>query len=614
MKISKIQLSNILSFPYAENIEDAVEIKVDPTLSVIIGGNGSGKSTALDAISFLFRRAILKPYNFDHDTFSNPVGSRKQDSLRVLPEMENYKNSFRLNHNWNSEDKAQKIAATIVLDDVDTSNLSIIKDNYSKIRSTISKYSRARIPSAFNLDNGTEEINLVVVLDSDNDKFAVSHDTNEEIFSYLSDYELYKEAISLYNISAVDEDSIPQLSDTFTMLSAFRNYHSFNGSVSLTSDPLYQLRSISANNYRQGINTSQGEPSIFSVVKLQVASKQYDLSRGNMTDEESEKEANKAEILKKINNKLAIINLRCSVKLLDRRNWSYSFEFYDTKHRRVMGDINSLSAGQRSIIHLTFEAYGRDTLKGGVVVIDEPEIHLHYQFQHEYHQIMKEIITEQKMQYILVTHSDAFVNYDTASYIKRFALNENRQSVVYSPKLTETQESLVRILDNTQSARALFGNKIVLVEGQNDRYFLRSLFSYLYPELDQEVSIFDAGSRDSIPEWKEFFEKFGLIVYQIKDLDAAFEDIYRDRSKYSLKSDSAKTKFRSDHANLSEDIERLYSDRLYILKLGDIEDYMQINSKKLHTVIQYCDEIEKFVADETDQKKEMLGIIGEIVK
>ena len=102
--------------------------------------------------------------------------------------------------------------------------------------------------------------------------------------------------------------------------------------------------------------------------------------------------------------------------------------FHDTKNDRYQGDINSLSAGQKSIIHLIFEAYGRDDVKGGLIVIDEPEIHLHYQFQSKYLKILEDLAKEQKIQCILVTHSEGFINDNTIKYIKRFSLNEERNS------------------------------------------------------------------------------------------------------------------------------------------------------------------------------------------
>src|ERR1051326_8994671 len=133
------------------------------------------------------------------------------------------------------------------------------------------------------------------------------------------------------------------------------------------------------------------------------------------------------------------------------RTWQYTFQFYDIRRDRPIGDINSLSAGQKAIIHLVLEAYGRGELKGGLVIIDEPEIHLHYQFQHEYLQVVRELNTDQKCQYILVTHSEALINSSTIAHVRRFSLEQNGTTKINAPILTTEEKDLIRILDNTRS-------------------------------------------------------------------------------------------------------------------------------------------------------------------
>lgn len=613
MRINKLKISNILSFPYAEDIDSALDISFDPTLNIIIGSNGSGKSTVLEVINFIFKRVLFKPYEFSENYFNNTSSSTRLETFRVNAETQKYKNTFRLNPNWESENKTQTIKVTIQLDAIDKANIDTIVAHYSDITTLTSQYSRTAVPS-FAAINGDEEIELAITLNSNDDSFSFPTDgVREDIISYLTDYDLFREVIALHNQRLTETDYITPLDDTFTMLSAFRNYHSFSVNASLNQDHRTQLRGIRQSNSSRGINTpDNGEPSIFSVVKLKLASHQYELIGGNKNEDESTKAANNLPMIKNINKKLKIIRLKCSIKLVDRRNWSYTFEFYDTKHKRPLGDISNLSAGQRSIIHLIFEAYGREDMKGGVVVIDEPEIHLHYQFQYEYLQILQEIIKEQKTQYVLVTHSDGFINCDTAPYIKRFSLDKNRHSTVHNPTLTTDQRKLIEILDNTQSARALFGNKVVLVEGQDDRYFFRSIFDNLHPGLRQEVSIYDVGGRDSMPSWKEFFEAYGIIVYQIKDLDAAAKDIYSEAPPNKLNTAERIASFRSNHPTIDTDIEAKYNDRLFILKCGSVEFYMGIR-KGLANVIEYCRDIHTFIDAKNDQSDEVLQVVQKIV-
>lgn len=615
MRICQLQLSNILSFPYVENIDDALEISFDSKLNIIIGGNGSGKSTVLEAINFIFKRVLFKPYQFYENSFKNTSLALQADTFRIDPEMQKYKSYFRLNPNWDTEAKAQTIKVTVELDDIDKENINILVGRNGDLTTLAARYTRSTFPQFANI-NGNEKIELNVQLHKDDDNFTISQQgIRPDILAYLTDYELLRELILLYNSTAKPGDIITPLTDTFTMLSAFRNYFSFSASTSLNQDPRAQLRGLRHSNYNRGLNISDGsEPTVFSVVKIKLASHQFELMQGKKTLDESISATNKLDLIKQINGKLKIINLKCSIKLVDARSWSYIFEFYDTKHKRVLGDINQLSAGQKSIIHLIFEAYGRDAKRGGVVIIDEPEIHLHYQFQYEYLRIMQDIINDQSVQYVLVTHSDGFISYDTAQYIKRFSLDAKRHSVIHKPNITVTEKDLVRTLDNKQSARVLFGNKVILVEGQDDRYFFRAVLDDVHPEVRQEISVYDCGSRDFIPTWKNFFEMFGITVYQIKDLDAAFKDIYNEVPT-KLETVAQIAAFKSTHSNLNTDIDTKYQEKLYILKEGPLEKYMGLRVHAgIEHIINYCKNIQQFTSANTSESKEVLRIIEEIVK
>lgn len=56
MKIKYIRISNILSFKYFENIDEATIIEVKDDMNILIGQNGAGKSTVFEILNFLFRK------------------------------------------------------------------------------------------------------------------------------------------------------------------------------------------------------------------------------------------------------------------------------------------------------------------------------------------------------------------------------------------------------------------------------------------------------------------------------------------------------------------------------------------------------------------------------
>ena len=350
---------------------------------------------------------------------------------------------------------------------------------------------------------------------------------------YLEYYHAINEAIDIHNQENTD-DIIEPLGNTFSMLSAFRDYSNFDSQTSLYTgnDPLDNtLKNAKNSLVPSSINERiSGEPTIFNFVKLKLGEKHLRLIQEGKNIDDATAAINSLPLITNINERLKLLNLKLSIKPTNIRTWSYEFRFYDTKNERDLGDINSLSAGQKSITHLIFEAYGRDDVNGGLIIIDEPEIHLHYQFQFEYLKILEKLAKEQDVQYIIVTHSEGFISNKTIGHVKRFSLNEERNSVVCAPEITEDQKGLIKILNNTQAARVLFLNKVLLVEGQDDEYFFRDVIKRLQPDLSQNINIYGVGGKDNISSvnslsFKDFFESFGLKVYFIKDLDATGKDI-----------------------------------------------------------------------------------------
>lgn len=261
---------------------------------------------------------------------------------------------------------------------------------------------------------------------------------------------------------------------------------------------------------------------------------------------------------------------------------------------------------------MIFEAYGRDDVNGGLIIIDEPEIHLHYQFQFEYLKILEELAKEQGVQYIIVTHSEGFIINKTIGHVKRFSLDEERNSVVCTPDIREDQKKLIEILNNTWAARVLFLDRVLLVEGQDDEYFFRVAIKILQPDLSRSITVYGVRGKDSISSFKSFFEFFGLKVYVIKDLDATGEDFYGRGNAVSFRNsgEAGIIRYRRDHPDLDQQIESRYSSDEFYLKKGAVEQYTG-KEKGIDHVIDFCEnEMDNFLKSDDEKAKEICKIIG----
>lgn len=609
MRVNYLQLSNILSFKYEEDINNAFKIEFDPDLNIIIGGNGSGKSTALEAMNFVFTRVLFK-YCEVSDYNLLLLNEARKSSL-VVDDRSNNVSGLRLQPNWNSESKLQRIRISFTLDDIDNANMSHIANNYTHIKNIFEEYSYIKFPIDFRPINGDIKIVIDIIFNYEKSTYDVKYtdSTPDSVQFYLEYYQAINEAIAIHNNKHADH--VKPLGSTFSMLSAFRNYNTFSLQTSLQSNPVSQLREIRRDSsYRSNHDQSGSEPAIFNIVKLKLGEEYLNFLKGKKDIDEAKDSVNNLNMVNDINKKLELLNLKFYIELTDLRTWSYEFRFYDTKNERDLGDINSLSAGQKSIMHLIFEAYGRDDVNGGLIIIDEPEIHLHYQFQFEYLKILEKLAKEQGVQYIIVTHSEGFISNKTIGHVKRFSLDEERNSVVYAPEITEGQKGLIKILNNTQAARVLFLDKVLLIEGQDDEYFFRDAVKRLQPELSQDISIYETRGKDNIPSFKSFFESFGLKVYVIKDLDATGKDFYNSTVSFRNTGEAGIIRYRRNHPDLDEKIELKYPSCEFYLKKGAIEQYTE-KQKGIEHVINFCEnEMDNFLKSDDDKAKEICKIIG----
>ncbi len=616
MRIEYLQISNILSFPYRADVSQADQIKFEDGLNIIIGENGSGKSTALEVINFLFRRVIYRHFSFNNDLFRRRTALGLNDRRQVLlPANHTNISGFRLDPNWDSENQNQRIRIALRLDDIDRKNIENIRFYFDDLSQTLGSYSTHSV----RIDDEQRDIYVIdVILNRGANNFSVQLQGAEPDFgfTYLTDYHFFREAISLHN-GLTPGELIPPLYESFTLISSYRNYHAFQPSISLSSAPaLQQIQDIRNQDFSRSLNaTDSNEPPVFALVRLQVAERHFNLISEKKDLAQCEQEANDLPFVKSVNERLRVVNLRCQIKLLDLRTWQYSFEFYDTRRNKPIGDINSLSAGQKAIIHLVLEAYGRGELKGGVVIIDEPEIHLHYQFQHEYLQVLRELNATQNCQYILVTHSESLINSNTINSVRRFALGANGHTSIFSPTLSADEKSLIRILDNSRSTYAFFSKKVVLVEGDTDRYFFRALIQQRHRLLEQEISVLHVGGKGELTKWQILFSSFGLRVYSIADFDYLVNMQYPDAKGVQLQTPQQIAAFKLSHSDWEDHINTLAEDGLFILREGHLETYLGVGKDLTH-VIEFCqDDLQSFLADDTSSKsREMRSIIDTIAE
>jgi predicted ATP-dependent endonuclease of OLD family len=144
---------------------------------------------------------------------------------------------------------------------------------------------------------------------------------------------------------------------------------------------------------------------------------------------------------------------------------------------------------------MIFAIYGYD-LEGGMLVIDEPEIHFHPQMQRSLSKMMQKISQNIGTQFILATYSPLFINENNINHVYRFAkVQGNTQVRNPALRLSENEASLIHLLKFENMSKIFFVNKIIMVEGETDAYFFEYYLNYLH----------------TLPAWKGRIKDYEII-------------------------------------------------------------------------------------------------------
>jgi predicted ATP-dependent endonuclease of OLD family len=577
LKITSIRISNILSFEYKDTLDECDEIKFSEGLDILIGPNGAGKTNFLQIINEIFKQIFFHPHIFDHEQ----IRLNKMDSERYpISNPIQVVNIPRiiLAKNRSSNKNISKIRIIIKLNKDDIRNLNFIKQEVDELERINSQYSHGK-PPLFDHARKVNELKEDSIFtfeftSQDNNPLSISSSLNIDeqfIFHYLLNFE-YLQCIIEAGNKWNDKRWMP-LKNTMAVISGYRNYQQITSDYKITEPQNVELRNFKQNKINLSLKQMDtGEPIVFHYVRIILAYEYQRILREIGDDPKNKRPVremiSEIPIVKNINDSL-IETLQLQFKISPNdMNLGYEFNFYDKNN--VLIQNSNLSAGEKGIIHFIFTIYGYD-LENGLLIIDEPELHIHPQMQKKLLKILQNAQDKLKMQIITATHSPAFVNSDTIDGVRRFYRDKSGfTKTKVSDKSPETH-NLIRYLDYTNATNILFVDEVIVVEGDSDQYFYEYFLRKFKEkkELNEKIKInFDidfvhgAGVNDK--DFLKFFKDWNIITYFIRDKD----------------------KFQGTE----KEYENKYENNIFILKYGkDLEDYLGLSSSsKLKNVIDFC--------------------------
>jgi len=178
-----------------------------------------------------------------------------------------------------------------------------------------------------------------------------------------------------------------------------------------------------------------------------------------------------------------------------------------------------------------------DIERNVIIAIEEPEIYLHPPIKRATYKLLRSL-SQKRDQIIYSTHDGYFVSVEhfdelrlfrklkgekPVTKIYEFGLDELVKHYDKCYKITVNEKSLrhrfTHICDETKN-EGFFANKIVLIEGETEKYALPIYFSHAGFDVDNErVAIISAESVDNISYLYTIFNEFHIPCFLIFDGD-----------------------------------------------------------------------------------------------
>jgi predicted ATP-dependent endonuclease of OLD family len=363
-----------------------------------------------------------------------------------------------------------------------------------------------------------QDVKMTFISEDGKGEFKLSEIDFPLFYGYLRYFDLIENIIDIYN-NEEEERKWNFLEKTFDLISSYRNYNNVNMQMDLEPD---QNTDLSKNFKKQvaqnmTLTANSGEPAIFKKVLFDIF-KKYAYLQKKYTEEKAKEEIENYVIFKNIKEKVNdFLKFDINIKPVSKNSIA-KFRLEFSRGKEII-NINELSAGEKAIIHLIFAIYGSKA-NNGCLLIDEPEQHLHPQWQIKFREILEEEICEDRTNYqiIIATHSPSFLSIGTINNVLRFHISEDGGIDIKKPEIKEEERFFLEILKYTNCSKIFFVNKAILVEGETDNYFWNWYLEKKCKNI-RDYEVYDIKGKENYEKWVDFLERWGIEVFYICDLD-----------------------------------------------------------------------------------------------
>ncbi len=239
------------------------------------------------------------------------------------------------------------------------------------------------------------------------------------------------------------------------------------------------------------------------------------------------------------------------------------------------------------------------------IIIDEPELHLHPQFQSFFLQEIRKVAGNpledpNKKMFFIITHSPYFIDLKSLDDLSNILVcHFNRIPTFVGELEQEDKYILKKFLPrfNTHHKQFFFSPNPVFVEGYTDQQIISILFEKLEINIGASGScIIDVGGKDELGVFYKLCKSLKINCRIISDLDS----IFRGRLRRVVCEDERSQSYIQEQGigeNLSNEIGDLET------QLSSIADYISVQELELPHLISLKEKINSFSPEEEHSKR-----------
>lgn len=493
MLIKRVAVENVRSFLVRQ------ELKLDGLISIIIGPNGGGKTNLLDAIFIVLRRNLFASRHFVRQDAGNNKfvwGIEENPALNSIV-LERHSSSYA--------ETPQIVEVEIQVTESDVSAMARLKAESSDLVARSEReftHNPWQVADEWNVDAITAGTRFTYRWNGN----ALDPDESPAAQHFREFLQLFE----LDNNQRAELGSAP-LQMPMIYLPVNRT-SSMGSSVRLVDyNVIDQKKQVDAISSRNPANLMQ-----MAVGRLGRKLRDFETATAINSDEAFKNDPAVAALTRDLES----IGYNWSLKTIDRYSNTYDIEL---SKQGVTFSVTAASSGEREILTYLFAIHALN-VRDALIVVDEPELHLHPKWQSALFRVFERLAEQTGNQFVMATHSPSFITPSSIQYVSR-VYSESKQSRItrLSSETLPRRKHLFATVNTQNNERIFFADHVLLVEGAHDQMVFERILDLRGRDDPASsrgvVEVVRVDGKGLFPAYSELLSACGVAHSIVADLD-----------------------------------------------------------------------------------------------